>query len=208
MAVCSSETQSAQSTHLGAHATAVGPLDPIPQDPSPLARRALRRQDPRQEPSAVVPLARICAGGSPNPSRARAVPTAINDWANDELQGIAGTDDLRIAPLRADGSTYGTLTWIWSVVVDGALCVRAYNGKQSRWYPSALQQKAGRITAAGMMKEVSFERVEGSIQERIDEAYRAKYRASEYLAPMIGPRARSATVKVVPRSVPGQEKRS
>jgi hypothetical protein len=54
------------------------------------------------------------------------------NWANDELRKIAETDDLRIAPFRDDGSTYGTLTWIWSVVVDGALYVRAYNGKQSR----------------------------------------------------------------------------
>jgi hypothetical protein len=131
-----------------------------------------------------------------------------NNWANDELQRTAETDDLRIAPSRPAGSTYGTLTWIWSVVVDGALYVRAYNGKRSRWYPSALQQKSCRITAAGMTKEVSFERAEGSIRERIDEAYRAEYRASEYLAPMIGPRARAATRKVAPRNVPGQEKRS
>ena len=31
--------------------------------PAPLARRPLRRQNPRQEPSAVVPHAGICAGG-------------------------------------------------------------------------------------------------------------------------------------------------
>src|SRR5437879_3516076 len=131
----------------------------------------------------------------------------MSTWPKDELNKIAGTDDLHISPFRDDGSTYGTLTWIWSVVVDGALYVRAYNGKQSRWYQSALRQRAGRITAAGMTKEVSFEPVEGSIQERIDEAYRAKYRTSDYLAPMIGPRARAATVKIVPRTGAGEETR-
>ena len=34
-------------------------------------------------------------------------------------------------------------TWNWSVVVDGALYVRAYNGKASHWYEAALCQKAG-----------------------------------------------------------------
>ncbi len=60
-------------------------------------------------------------------------------------------------------------------------------------------QKAGRITAAGMTNEVNFEPVEGTINDLIDNAYRAKYRSSRYLNPMIGPRARSATVKVMPR---------
>ena len=123
----------------------------------------------------------------------------MSAWLKKELEGIAQTDDLHISPLREDGKTYGTLTWIWSVVVDGALYVRAYNGKDSRWYKAALRQKAGRITAAGMTKEVAFESVDGSINDRIDDAYRAKYKSSSYLKPMIGARARAATVKVVPR---------
>jgi hypothetical protein len=120
-------------------------------------------------------------------------------WPTKELEGIAGKDDLHIAPLREDGKTYGTPTWIWSVVVDGALYVRAYNGTDSRWHKAALRQKAGRITAAGMTKEVAFEPVDGQINDRIDDAYRAKYKSSPYLKPMIGERARAATVKVVPR---------
>jgi len=120
-------------------------------------------------------------------------------WTKDELHKIAGTDDLHISPFREDGKTYGTPTWIWSVVVDDALYVRAYNGKNSRWYKAALQEKAGRITAAGMTKEVTFEPIDGAINDRIDDAYRAKYKGSPYLAPMIGARARSATVKVIPQ---------
>jgi hypothetical protein len=118
-------------------------------------------------------------------------------WSEDELSKITETDDLHIAPFREDGATYGTLTWIWSVVVDDALYVRAYNGQDSRWYRAAVRQKAGRITAAGMTKEVTFEPVTGPINDRIDDAYRAKYRGSPYLDPMIG--ARAATIKVIPR---------
>lgn len=120
-------------------------------------------------------------------------------WSKDELRKIAGADDLHVSPFRADGATYGTLTWIWSVAVDDALYLRAYNGQDSRWYQAALRQKAGRIAAAGMVKEVTFAPVHGPVNDRIDEAYRAKYRGSPYLRAMIATRARSATVKVVPR---------
>ena len=75
----------------------------------------------------------------------------MTTWSQDELRRIAETDDLHIAPFRQDGRTYGTPTWIWSVVVDGELYVRAYNGTSSRWYQAARLQQAGRITAAGNM---------------------------------------------------------
>ena len=120
-------------------------------------------------------------------------------WPKDELLRIAETDDLHVSPFREDGKTYGTPTWIWSVAVRGALYVRGYNGTESRWYRAALRQKAGRITAAGMTKEVAFEPVSGSINDSIDDAYRAKYASSPYLKPMIGTRARAATVRVMPR---------
>jgi len=126
--------------------------------------------------------------------------TDMATWKKDELHKIAETDDLHIAPFREDGFTCGTPTWIWSVAVDDALYVRGYNGKKSRWYQAALKQKAGRIIAAGMTKEVSFEPVSGPINDRIDEAYRAKYRESEYLSPMIGARARAATVRIMPQA--------
>jgi hypothetical protein len=123
----------------------------------------------------------------------------MHEWSKDELSKIAETDDLHISPFREGGLTYGTPTWIWSVVVDDALYVRAYHGQNSRWYQAAVRQKAGRITAAGMTKEVTFEPVDGSIIDRIDDAYRAKYSSSTYLSPMINTRARSATIKVIPK---------
>src|SRR5579885_3149043 len=117
-------------------------------------------------------------------------------WSKDELRKIAEADDLHIAPFREDGKTYGTLTWIWSVAVDDELYARAYNGPDSRWYKAAMRQRAGRIKAAGRTVEVIFEPVDGALNERIDAAYRAKYADSPYLRPMIGARARSATVRI------------
>lgn len=121
------------------------------------------------------------------------------DWLKEELSKIAKADDLHIAPYREDGVTYGTPTWVWSVAVGDALYVRGYNGQKSRWYQAAVRQKAGRIIAAGSAWEVAFEPVDGSVNPQIDDAYRAKYRGSPYLEPMVGKRARSATVRIVPR---------
>jgi hypothetical protein len=123
----------------------------------------------------------------------------MGSWSKDELRRVAGADDLHISPFREDGVTYGTPTWVWSVVVDDALYVRAYHGQDSRWYRAAVRQRAGQVAVAGMTKEVTFEPVDGPINDRIDDAYRAKYRGSPYLGPMVGASARSATVRVTPR---------
>jgi hypothetical protein len=126
----------------------------------------------------------------------------MSRWSQEELHKIAKADDLHIAPFREDGKTYGTPTWIWSVALGDALYVRGYNGQESRWYQAAVRQKAGRIIAAGMTKEVAFEPLNGpeydGVNGEIDEAYRAKYGGSPYLKPMIGKRARSATVRALP----------
>ena len=122
----------------------------------------------------------------------------MKTWKVEDLQRIADTDDLHIAPLRDDGTTYGTPTWIWSVVVNGKLYVRAYNGTASSWYQAAMRQKAGRITAAGKTRAVTFAKADEALGPRIDEAYRQKYSSSPYLASMIGGKARAATVVIVP----------
>jgi len=136
--------------------------------------------------------------------KTNAIPVTTGTWPTQELQEIAEADDLHIAPFRDDGKSYGTPTWIWSVAVEGELYVRAYNGQESRWYQAALRQNAGRVTAAGMTKEVTFERIEGLISDRIDNAYRIKYRGNPYLNSMISARARSATIKITPRQADSQ----
>jgi hypothetical protein len=124
-------------------------------------------------------------------------------WPMEELRRIAEADDLHVAPFCEDRVTYNAPTWTLSVAVDEALYARCFNGQRSTWYQAAVRQQAGRIIAAGRLKEVTFAPVDGptnvAINERIDDAYRAKYRGSPYLNAMIGKRARAATVKIMPR---------
>ncbi|TCM48410.1 hypothetical protein C8J36_114110 [Rhizobium sp. PP-F2F-G48] len=121
-------------------------------------------------------------------------------WSNEELGTIGGSDDLHISPFRGDGIILGTPTWIWSVVVDGELYVRGYNGQASRWYQAAVAQGAGRVSVAGMTRDVTFTTVEEPINDLIDYAYRVKYAKSQYLKPMISARARAATIKITPEN--------
>ena len=122
----------------------------------------------------------------------------MDTWNLEQLKKIAETDDLHISPLREDGTTYGTPTWIWSVAVDGTLYARAYNGEASSWYKAAVRQKAGRITAAGETVNVTFVPANAELRSRIDDAYRSKYGTNPYLPSMIGDTACAATIEIHP----------
>lgn len=119
------------------------------------------------------------------------------DWSDEELRAIDKADDLKIAPFHEDRITIGTPTWIWEVVVDGGLFVRAYNGKASRWYQSAIKQLSGKIIAAGKTEHVVFETIHDPILlDKVDNAYHAKYGASPYVSSMVSSRAKAATIKI------------
>jgi hypothetical protein len=126
-------------------------------------------------------------------------PGIAGAWSADELRRISATDDLHIAPFREDGVTHGTPTWIWSVVVDGAVYVRPYNQKRSSWYRAAIRERAGRIIAAGLTREVVLDPAVGPINDRVDDAYRAKYRGSPYLKGMVEAPIREITIRILPR---------
>ena len=92
----------------------------------------------------------------------------------------------------------GTPTWIWSVVVDGELYVRAYKGRVPAGTKPPCGRRRRQITAGGVTRDVSFTPVEGAVTDRIDDVYRSKYGRSSYLASMISARARAATVRIAP----------
>lgn len=126
-------------------------------------------------------------------------------WPPETIKRIAVTDDLYIAPFRDDGQTYGTLTWIWSVVVDGRLFVRAYNGTNGRWCQSAMAQRAGQISAVGSTYEVEFAPADPALNDRIDTAYQQKYSGSPYLSSMIAAGPQAATDEVSPQAAAAYE---
>lgn len=129
----------------------------------------------------------------------------MSNWTEAELNKIAAADDLHVSPFRENGNTYGTPTWICSVVVDDGLYTRGYNGRSSRWYKAAVTQKAGRVRIAGMERDVAFEPANGEFNDRIDEACRVKYRISSYLSPMIGRACSRCNCKDQPAVILGSQ---
>jgi hypothetical protein len=123
----------------------------------------------------------------------------MTSWSKTELRAIEDNDDLFVSPFREDGSTYGTPTQTWAVIVGGDVYVRAAHGQESRWYQAAISQKAGRVRVAGTYYEVTFEPAGGDVSDVIDAGYEAKYPGSPAVPIMQGPGPKSATVRISPR---------
>jgi hypothetical protein len=122
------------------------------------------------------------------------------EWTNDELNKIEKAEELQIASLRRDGSRRKSVI-IWVVRVGNDLYVRSVNGRGSAWFRGAQTRHEGRIWAGGVEKDVAFvEEANPDTNDKIDEAYLTKYRRyPQYVAPMVTPEVRAATIKLVPR---------
>ncbi|MGW3981920.1 DUF2255 family protein [Streptomyces mirabilis] len=123
----------------------------------------------------------------------------MSSWSRTQLRAIAENTDLFVAPFREDGTTYGTPTQTWALVVDGQVYVRAANGPQSKWYQAAISQKAGRVRVAGEFYDVTFEPAGSDVDAAVDAAYEAKYPGSSAVPIMQGEGPKSATVRISPR---------
>lgn len=122
-------------------------------------------------------------------------------WTNEELNKIGRAEELQIASLRGDGTLRSPVT-IWVVRVGDDLYVRSVNGRTSAWFRGTLVRHEGHIRAGGVEKEVAFEEESDTdINDQIDAAYLTKYgRYPQYVAPMVTPEVRAATIKLVART--------
>jgi hypothetical protein len=120
-------------------------------------------------------------------------------WASDELEKIAAADELELASARRDGTQRKPVT-IWVVRHGDDLYVRSWRGRTSAWFRGSQDRHEGHIRAGGVEKDVVFAEVD-DVNDEIDAAYRAKYDRYDatYVDPMVGPEARAATIKLVPR---------
>ncbi len=122
-------------------------------------------------------------------------------WTTDELDKIDAADELEIASVRPDGTLRSPRT-IWVVRVGDDLYVRSVNGRTSGWFSGTQVRHEGRIRAGGVEKHVTFVDVDVDVADRVDHAYRTKYRryAASIVDHTVTVEARSATLKLVPRS--------
>jgi hypothetical protein len=122
-------------------------------------------------------------------------------WTTDELDAIDAADELEITSRRRDG-TLRKPTTIWVVRLGDDLFVRSVNGRSSGWFRGSQVRHEGRIRAGGAERDVTFVDAEPHVGDRIDAAYRTKYRryAASIVDTTLTPEARSATIRLVPRS--------
>jgi hypothetical protein len=124
----------------------------------------------------------------------------MTTWTSEELDKIGNAEELQIAPLRRD-DTLRHRVIIWVVRVGDDLYVRSANGREGAWFRSTQTRHEGHIWAGGVEKDVTFVEVDDSgTNDQIDAAYLTKYRRyPQYVAPMVTPEVRAATIKLVPR---------
>jgi hypothetical protein len=120
-------------------------------------------------------------------------------WTSDELDKIAAADELELASAKRDGTLRKPVT-IWVVRHGDDLYVRSWRGRTSTWFRGSQDRHEGHIRAGGVDKDVVFAEVD-DVNDEIDAAYLAKYDRYDatYVDPMVGPEARAATIKLVPR---------
>jgi hypothetical protein len=103
-------------------------------------------------------------------------------WHRDQLDRIAGSEELRITSTRPDG-TYRRRTPIWVVRVGDGLYIRSAGGPASDWYRHATQHNRARIRAGGIETDVTLQLVEDpALNDQVTAAYRAKYENQPSLA--------------------------
>jgi hypothetical protein len=121
-------------------------------------------------------------------------------WTSDELTRIGSAEELEIAPRRRDGSLARPRT-IWVVRHGDELYVRSVNGRTSAWFRGTQARHEGHIQAGHISRDVTFADPGDDIGDDLDAAYRDKYRryAPSIIGHIVSPRARAATLKLVPR---------
>jgi hypothetical protein len=123
----------------------------------------------------------------------------VNTWTAADLGVVEDTAEIHIASRRGDG-TLRPARIVWVVRHDDALYVRSVNGPDAAWYRATHARHEGHVSAGGVEKDVAFEDASGRLDDRLDAAYRSKYRrySENTLRAITSPRARSTTLRLVP----------
>jgi len=124
----------------------------------------------------------------------------MTTWTGEELNKIGTAEELKIASFRRDGTLRKPVT-IWVVRLGDDLYVRSVYGRTSAWFRGTQVRHEGHIQAGGVDKDVVFVEADPDINDKVDAAYRTKYRryAASIISTIVSPQARSATLKLVPR---------
>ncbi len=120
-------------------------------------------------------------------------------WTSDELERIGDAEELDLAAVRRDGTLRQPVT-MWVVRDGDDIYVRSVNGRGSSWFRSAQILHRAHVRAGRVGKDVDLLEADEA-GDAVDRAYEAKYgrRHPTIVPAIVAPRARAATLKLVPR---------
>jgi hypothetical protein len=123
----------------------------------------------------------------------------MSTWTSEELGNIEAAEELDLASVSGDGTLRHPVT-MWVVRYGDDLYVRSVNGRGSTWFRGAQARHEAHVQAGGVDKDVRLVETD-EVDDELDAAYRAKYRryADNIVDGVVSPRARAATLKLVPR---------
>ena len=126
----------------------------------------------------------------------------MTKWTREELTKIGNAENVLIASRRADGSLRDPVI-IWVVRLGDELYVRAINGRSSAWFSEVETRHEGHIRTGEVEQDVTFvEEYDNALNDRLDEAYRKKYRrqVSDF-EKIISGAARNTTIRLALHAV-------
>jgi hypothetical protein len=121
----------------------------------------------------------------------------MTDWRNQQLDDLAGTSEIEIAPRHTDGRL-GRARTIWIVRVGDDLCIRSYLGPDGNWFRTITSTGQASIHASTGQYDVQLTAAPDVDRTAVDHAYRAKYGRSSYVTAMVSDAAAATTLRVTP----------
>lgn len=120
-------------------------------------------------------------------------------WTANELARIGRAEELRLTSTRPDGTLRPYVT-MWVVRAGDDLYVRSAYGPDNPWYRRAVASRAGRISAGGLERDVTFADAAPDVHEDVDAAYHAKYDryGPRIVGSVVGRAVRDVTLRLVP----------
>ncbi|MCA9833484.1 MAG: DUF2255 family protein [Thermomicrobiales bacterium] len=79
--------------------------------------------------------------------------------------------------------------------------MRSAHGLDGAWYRAAVKTRLGRVTVAGIERDVHLEDAADQLNQEIDDAFWAKYGRypAQYVEPVTNEASHSTTIRLVPR---------
>lgn len=125
-----------------------------------------------------------------------------DDWTDDELNGLATEDEIRVSSIRRDGTARKPVT-MWMVTDGGQVYVRSVRGIEGTWYRHVRETDRAHVTARALNADVNVEDAgtDVALAKRLDTAYRTKYQryAQRIVDSVLTPAAKASTLRLTPR---------